>query len=289
MSRLNLTALEIFRAVALDGSVSGAATNLNRVQSNISTRIKQLEDQLGTVLFLRHKRGLTLTDDGRVLLKYTDRLLSLASEAVEAIHTSAPSGIFRLGTMESTAASRLPEILSHYHNAYPDVDIHLVTDTAGGLTRRLIANEIDVAFIAEPLTVEGFKSEPVFVEELILIGPASSSAIRKSDEINGKTIVAFEEGCAYRRYLTEWLVDADITPGHILSVGSYLAILACVSAGTGYAVVPKSVLDMIASKGQFRQHKLPGRFRKIRTLAVWRESYESTKLDALRAILKDRL
>lgn len=285
MAQLDLSALEIFRQVALDGTVSGAATQLNRVQSNISTRIRQLEERLGIALFVRHQRGLTLTEDGKVLLKYAERLLSLSDEAVEALHASLPTGAFCIGTMESTAASRLPEILSRYHRAHPLVSIQVTTDTAGGLTRRLMANEIDVAFIAEPLTLKGVKSEPVFEEHLILVAPVSFPAIRKTDEISGKTMIAFEEGCAYRRYLNEWLAEAGIVPGQILSVGSYLAILACVSAGAGYAVVPKSVLNMISSKGEFREYKLPGRFSRIKTLLTWREGYASSKLDALRAIL----
>jgi DNA-binding transcriptional LysR family regulator len=81
MNGLDLRALEIFRAVATEGSVSRAAIKLNRVQSNISTRIKQLEQRLGKNLFLRRNRGLTLTPDGELLLSYTERLFQLSQEA----------------------------------------------------------------------------------------------------------------------------------------------------------------------------------------------------------------
>ena len=285
MRRLDLAALEIFRQVALEGSISGAALKLNRVQSNISTRVKQLEEHLGTVLFEREPRGLSLTEAGRTLLSYAERLLSLSEEAVDALTAAEPSGPFRIGTMESTAASRLPEVLSRYHALHPDVVIHLETDTAGGLTRRLCANEIDAAFIAEPIVTEGLTSEAVFEEQLLLVAPISFPPLRRAQEISGKTVVAFEEGCAYRRYLNDWLVEEGIVPGSILSVGSYLAILACVSAGNGYAMVPKSVLDVISSKGEFHCHRLPRRYSRIRTLLVCRENYTSSKLDALRALL----
>jgi len=283
---LNFSALEIFRQVATEGSILGAAAKLNRVQSNVSTRIKQLEAQLGTELFLRGARGLTLTDDGQVLLQYADRLIALSNEAVDALHAADPSGPFRIGTMESTAASRLPAVLSRYHSAYPKVQLHLVTDTAGGLTRRLLNSEIDAAFIAEPLMVDGVAAEPVFEEQLMLVAPSSFPSLRDKQDINGKTIVAFEEGCAYRRYLQEWLVEEDIRPGQILSVGSYLAILACVTAGTGYAVVPKSVLNGIATAGEFQIHKLPERYSRIRTLLAWRETFNSPKLEVLRTLLR---
>jgi len=70
-----------------------------------------------------------------------------------------------------------------------------------------------------------------------------------------------------------------------MSVGSYLAILACVAAGTGYAVVPRSVLDVISSQGEFRLTPLPGRYARIRTMLAWRSDYTSVKLKAFREIL----
>ena len=68
-------------------------------------------------------------------------------------------------------------------------------------------------------------------------------------------------------------------------MGSYLAILACVSAGTGFAVVPQCVLDTVSSKGKFRRYPLPNKLAKIRTLMAWRSDYQSAKLDALKELL----
>ncbi len=288
VSELSLSALDMFRQAAIEGSILAASVKLNRVQSNVSTRIKQLEEQLGTQLFVRGARGLNLTDEGRILLAYADRLISLSSEAVDAVTATAPSGDFRIGTMESTAASRLPKILSAYHAQNPKVQIHVEVDTAGGLSRRLQASEIDVAFIAEPLTIEGAESLAVFEEQLVLVAPASFPPLRNPQGLTGSTIVAFEQGCAYRQYLQEWVAEEGIKPGAILSVGSYLAMLACVSGGTGYAVVPRSVLDMIATEGQFRLHKLPKRYSRIKTLLIWRENFKSPKLDALKALISKK-
>ncbi len=285
MQNLDLRALEIFRAVATEGSISKAAAKLNRVQSNVSTRIRQLEAQIGKDLFLRQSRGLDLTADGELLLSYTERLLDLSREASEALNERKPSGMFRVGTMESTAASRLPAILSRYHGLYPDVEIQLETDTAGGLIERLMNFDVEVAFIAEPVSFEKISTRPVFREQLVLVAPRDFPPIGNAREISGRTIVAFEEGCAYRRYLQDWLRECEIAPGQILSVGSYLAILACVSAGTGYAVVPQSVLDCVSSEGEFTRYPLGGRFARIDTLLAWRSNYTSGKLDALDEML----
>ena len=285
MQSLDLRSLEIFRAVAVEGSVSKAAIKLNRVQSNISTRVKQLEQHLDKSLFLRRSRGLTLTEDGQLLLSYTERLLQLSMEARDALAAGKPAGVFRIGTMESTAAAHLPEILSHYHERHPDVQIELEIDTARGLIERLLNYDIEIAFVAEPVSFERISTEPVFEETLILVAPKSFPPLENTQQISGRTVIAFEAGCAYRRYLEDWLLEAGIVPGAVMAVSSYLAILACVAAGTGYAVVPQSVLDIVSTKGQFQRYALPDNVSHIKTLMAWRADYKSAKLDALNELL----
>jgi DNA-binding transcriptional LysR family regulator len=274
--------LEIFRAVAREGSVSGAAKKLNRVQSNVSTRMKQLEEQLDRTLFERRRRGIALTPEGELLLSYAQRLLDLSDEASDALNLDVPRGPFRIGAMESTAASRLPEPLSRFHETCPEVAVDVVTGTAGAIVGKLLGREIDVGFVAEPARHEDLVSEPVFEEALVLVAPESFGSLDDPGKLSGRTMIAFEQGCAYRRYLEDWLLESGIAPGTVLSVGSYLAMLACVSAGTGFCVVPQSVLEVVNSSGRFVRTPLAGRFAAIRTLMVTRRGYRSAKLDALK-------
>ena len=201
---LDLRALEIFRAVAHEGSVSRAAVKLSRVQSNVSTRIRQLEDAVGKPLFLRKKRGLILTPDGELLLGYAERFMQLSEETSEAMASGKPAGHFRIGALESSAAARLPEVLSRYHARYPDVEIELETGTAGQLVNRLSAADIEVAFIAGPQNLDWMTTLPVFSEQLMLVAPKSAPALGDFSHLSGQTIVAFEPGCAYRRHLEQW-------------------------------------------------------------------------------------
>ncbi len=162
MRTLDLDALLIFRTVAEQGGITRAATKLNRVQSNVTTRVKQLEERLGTQLFTRTRNRLALSPEGELLLAYADELLRLASEAQAAVKSGKPRGVFRIGTLESTAAARLPAILARYHRAYPDVQIELFTGTSGALVARVHAFEIEAAFIAEPFTAAGLETEHAF-------------------------------------------------------------------------------------------------------------------------------
>ena len=282
---MELSDLEIFRSVALEGGVSRAAERLHRVQSNISTRIRQLEDRLGVRLFLRQSRGLSLTPAGEALLPYAERLLDLSTEAEAALTDGKPRGSFRVGTLESTAASRLPDVLSRYHGCYPDVQVELSTDTTQGLLDRLLEYEIEVAFVAGPVSHVARDTAPVFSEELVLVSPESFPPITRVGEMTGRAVIAFRVGCTYRRYLEDWMLEAGITPGGVLETSSYHVILACVAAGTGFAAVPRSVLDAVAVKDELRIHPLPGPASKVDTLLAWRSDYTSAKLDALKEIL----
>lgn len=285
MQNLDLRALEIFRAVAMEGSVSRAAERLNRVQSNVSTRIRQLEDRLQKRLFTRRNRGLELTPEGEMLLEYAERLLQLSAEAEDALNAGQPQGAFRLGTMESTAAARLPTILSSYHQRHPEVEIELRTDTAGGLVRQLLNHDVDAVFVAEPMTHKALRSTPVFEEKLVLVAPASFPPLRGPADIAGRTVIAFETGCAYRRYLDEWMLEAGVVPGGVIAMASYLGILASVAAGTGFAVVPQCVLDTLTPQHPYQYLPLSGKYAGIRTLLTWRAGFSTAKLNALKALL----
>src|SRR3954451_5438989 len=279
---MDLVELQIFKTVAEQGGVTKAAASLHRVQSNVTTRVKQLEERLGIKLFHRQGRKLVLSSEGKVLLSYADRLLQLSSEAHAAVQGHAPHGLFRLGTLESTAATRLPPVLARYHRAYPAVRLELVTGTSGALVDRVLRGEIEAAFVAEPFTAKGLESEHVFTEELVLITPKGHAAVKAPKDIDHRVVLAFTTGCSYRRRLEAWLGRASVVAERVMEYGSYHAITACVAAGAGIAVVPKSVLRATGIDGQVAVHALPAKIANARTMLVWRAGHQSAPLAALR-------
>src|SRR5262245_51582978 len=112
---MDFDSLTIFKTVVDEGGIIAAARKLHRVQSGVTTRIKQLEAALGVELFLRAQRRLTLSPAGEIFLGYVEQLLRLAEQARQAVQGDTPCGVLRIGTLESTAASRLPLLLSQYH------------------------------------------------------------------------------------------------------------------------------------------------------------------------------
>ncbi|WP_373980942.1 LysR family transcriptional regulator [Achromobacter sp. JD417] len=286
MRNLDLDALQIFKTVADQGGVARAAAHLNRVQSNVSTRLKQLETSLGTPLFRRQNRRLVLSDQGRVLLSYADRLLRLSDEAQSAVREGALQGVLRIGTMESTAAARLPPILAAYHEAWPKVRIELVTGTSGALAAKVRNYEIEAAFVAQPFPVEGLAAMDAFKEELALISPLAWAPIRSAKDLINRSVIAFAAGCSYRRILESWLNQEGIAPDKVMEFASYHAIVACVAAGTGVAIVPRSVLAVLGAEHSVRVGALSGSHGQALTQLVWRGDDDTPALQALRSRLQ---
>src|SRR5438105_544457 len=286
MGNIDLTALEIFKTVAEQGSITKAAARLHRVQSNVTTRVKQLEERLGAQLFLRQHRRLVLSPQGKRLLAYADRILHLSSEAEAALRNGTPAGTLQIGALESTAATRLPPVLSRYHRAYPDVRIELVTGTTGALVTRVMNPEVEAAFVAEPFTANDPEAEPVFSEELVLIAPKSFPRIKTRKDIGHTTLIAFATGCSYRRRLEAWLGGAQMVPERVMEFGSYHAIVACVAAGAGIAVVPRAIIRALRPEQEVEIFPLPANISRAKTQLVWRRGHQSMALDALRHKLK---
>lgn len=285
MRNIDLAALQIFKAVAEEGGITKAAAKLHRVQSNITTRVKQLEARLGTRLFLRQKRRLVLSPEGKLLLAYADRLLRLSSEAEAVLRDGVPRGTLKIGTMESTAAARLPPILSRYHQTYPEVRMELVTGTTGALVAKVLNYEIEAAFAAEPLPANDLEYQVAFNEDLVLITPTSFPRIKTPRDIGKRTVIAFGAGCSYRSRLEDWLARARVVPERVIEFNSYHAIVACVAAGAGIAIVPRSVINVVRADREVAVYPLPAGMRKARTLLIWRRDHESTALHALRTEL----
>jgi len=279
---MNLTALQIFKSVVEQGGVNKAAAKLHRVPSNVTTRIKQLEEQLGAKLFLRIGRRLALSAEGKLLLPLADQLLRLSSEAEAALRNEKPRGTLRIGALESTAASRLPPVLSRYHQLYPDVQIELVTGTSGALVSRVHKEDVEAAFVAEPFNANGLEIQMAFVEELVLITPKSFGQVRSAKDIGNRTVIAFSAGCSYRQRLETWLGASKVLPDRVMEFQSYHAIIACVAAGSGLAVVPRAVLELTRADRNVAMTALPARIAKTRTQLVWRREHHSAALDAMK-------
>jgi len=278
---MDFDSLTIFKTVVDEGGIIAAARKLHRVQSGVTTRIKQLEASLGVELFLRDRRRLTLSPAGEIFLGYVEQLLRLAEQARHAVLGDAPRGVLRLGTLESTAASRLPQLLAHYHQQYPAVRVELATDTTDALVEGVVCRTFDAAFVVGRVEAMGLEVLGAFDEELVIVAPRSHPAIGCADDVRTDTIICFPIGCAYRRLLHAWLAAGAVVPDKVLELSSYHAMVACVASGTGIALVPRSVLETMRVSDSLTVYPLPEEHARMTTYLVWRHGEISPALRAL--------
>ncbi|MFU2368377.1 MAG: LysR family transcriptional regulator, partial [Enterobacteriaceae bacterium] len=128
---MDLTQLEMFNAVAEAGSITQAAAKVHRVPSNLTTRLRQLETELGVDLFIRENQRLRLSPAGHNFLRYSQQILALVDEARSVVAGDEPQGLFSLGSLESTAAVRIPATLAEFNHRYPKIQFSLSTGPSG--------------------------------------------------------------------------------------------------------------------------------------------------------------
>lgn len=261
---MELNELRIFLAVAREGSVTRAAERLHYVQSNVTARIRQLEEQLGASLFQRKNRGMHLTTSGELLREYAEKILNLAVEAEQAVREqTGAGGRLAIGSMETTAAVRLPELLARYHRLYPEVELNLCTGTSEENITRLLDYQLDGAFVGCEVSHPDLVADKAFDEELIMVAaPAGSDPVQNGN----RTILVFRSGCAYRSRLEGWLKQTGQVPYRVMEFGSIEAIIGCVAAGMGISVLPRSVVDLPRYSGAVECRPLPA---EVGTAVTW--------------------
>lgn len=285
--------LEIFQMVAEKGTITGAAKEFSYVQSNITSRIQKLETELNTPLFNRHRRGMSLTPEGKRLLTYSKKILLLTDEMKKAVQSNdEPSGKLEIGTVETVI--HLPEILSHYIKKYKNVDLSVFTGVTETLEEEVLNHKLDGAFVTESAFHPDLVSHEVFQEELVLISDRHSPTL---EELKEKPFLCFSKGCGYRARLETWYKDQNITPQKVMEFGTLETILRSVVAGLGVTFVPKSAVTQLEKSGLIQCHTLPEQYSKIKTVFIRRadnyltptidkfvETIESNKLATIKPI-----
>nr|WP_082708501.1 LysR substrate-binding domain-containing protein [Marinobacterium profundum] len=242
---MDISDLQVFKAVVDNGGISRAAEQLHRVPSNVTARIQKLEQTLQQPLFLREKNRLKITPAGKRLLIYAEQMLRLRQQAIDDLTDPEPSGTLRIGSMESTSAAHLPPILSAYHREYPQVDMELRTGASGTLVELVLEGELDVALAADPVQDDRLCMHPCFKEQLLIVKPAGLSHTQGAAELPAPlSVVTFTQSCSYRNRIQRWLDGDNRRPDKTIEIPSHHTMLACVLAGMGIALVPRAVLAL---------------------------------------------
>jgi LysR family transcriptional regulator, cell division regulator len=250
--------LRVFEAVVRAGNITKASTLLNTVQSNVSAHIRALENELGVALLDRHARGVTPTVAGQKLLPYAQRFAQLLAEAKSAVNEAAmPHGTLIVGTLETTAAMRLPPVLTKYKGLFPGVDIVIRTGTTQELIEGVLQHQLEGAFVAGAVGHPDLIEEIMFPEELVLISSALLSPLEVLKPNSRPELLMLKSGCSYRALLESIVTARGAINFRILELGTIEAIIGLVSAGIGISLLPKVVVERPLQEGRISVETLP--------------------------------
>ncbi len=228
--------LRTFVAIAETGNFSTAAEAVFRTPSAVSMQIKKLEEQLGTTLFLRDARSVSLTQHGELLLSYARNIIALSNEAVSRFIMPELSGVVRLGAPEDIGERLLPGILRHFAETFPGIMVDVTIDMSIGLKKRLEEQRLDLALIncaTRPFPTEG---EVVFRERLVWAGARGGTAHRR-DPV---PISIWEDGCIWRSEAISQLESMKRAYRVAFLSGHTMAQRAAVISDLAIAPLPRS-------------------------------------------------
>lgn len=254
---LDLDLLQSFVAVVEARSFTRAAERIHRTQSTVSQQIRKLERAVGTALLHRTTAAgqISLTDDGEALLRYAQRILSLAREAESVIgNKKTPRSIVRLGLPEDFKSEHLTSLLADFARAHPDIRV----DTVCGLTTEIEplvgSGDLDLALMKREVG-----SGPCIArwpEALVWIAAKGSGIRLDADPV---PLAVFPQGCLYRARAIHAMDSRHRRWRIAYASASLTGILAAVSSGLAVTLLARSAVPtgMRVLNGQQRFPDVP--------------------------------
>lgn len=267
---MDIQQLRYFCAVASEGSVSKAAHRLHYAQSNLSTKILQLEREIGSPLFYRNNHGVTLTPKGELLLKYATDLIGLAEDALVAVKDDASAqGTLKIGSMESTVAAYLPQFLTRFRGEHPQITVQVEAGATDPLLQKVLGHRLSGAFVAGPVKHPQLFVKPVRTEELCLVAAKDLVPDGEIQTALAQPLLVFPHGCSYRRSLEHLMKESGRFAGKIYEFNTLSAIFASVCAGLGIAMFPRSCVELYSRRDSLTVLKVPEKYALVPTVFVY--------------------
>ncbi|MEO8659548.1 MAG: LysR family transcriptional regulator [Bryobacteraceae bacterium] len=287
--------LEIFRVLADELNFTRTAERVHCVQSNVTVQIRALETELGVALFERLGKQVRLTEHGRRLVQYAERVLGLLEEAKVAVSVGEePRGLLRIGVPESVLTYRLPLVLQALRERYPAIELNFSAESCAKLWNLLVRGGVDLV-----LTISDFPHqarlhvETLCKEPMVLLAHPGNPLSTRDDvalrDLQTETMLLTEEDCSYRNKLEQLLARGGVQPAATLTFTSVEAIKQCAALGIGIAYLPRITAEAELASGRLAALRWTGPRLEMHTLAAWhKDKWQSPAMIAFLKLLDER-
>jgi LysR family nitrogen assimilation transcriptional regulator len=260
---LTLTQLRYFLAVARNGSVTKASTDLSITQPAVSRQLRLLEEELGAKLLERHPRGVQLTQAGEVLLSRSEYLLRTLSDIQSEVSglASEPSGELRLGCPPALSKSLFLGPLTAFLKRHQKVRIQLQERFSDELKDMVLADEIDIAIVSSRMREPNLKVVPLLKEEIWLFGPVKKAGAARRSLVTPAALATLPMLLPRRANTIRTMVERYVGDAGRLQIlvesSSNQMIQDLMQGGFGYTAAPYSAHEELYKRGKVWGARIP--------------------------------
>lgn len=253
---VDFKALETFLWVVALGSFRGAAQKLNTTQPAISQRIAQLEHELGVKLLLRERPLASPTPSGRQLMTYAEKLIGLRAEMMAVVgDRSAITGVLRLGVAETIVHTWLPRLIQSVNAAYPNLSLEIEVDITPNLRARLMAQEIELAFLIGPLAASTVRNRTLCDYRVGFLASPSlglGNRMLDIDDLAKFPIITFPRKTQPYENVRALFSRPDLPPIRLHASASLGTVIHMAIEGLGIAVIPTAIVEDQLADGRLQ-------------------------------------
>jgi DNA-binding transcriptional LysR family regulator len=254
---MEIRQLKAFLAIAEARTFTAAAQRIHYTQAALSMQIKQLEKEVGVPLFTRMPRRVVLTEAGEHLHERAQRILREHDAALAELAelAGAKHGRLRVGSASGmVSADSLPPILKRLRKTHQNAEVSVSSGTSEELVKKILAGEIDAAFISLPVQAKNVETELLSRDQLVAIAsPRHAMARQKvvsAFALAGEKLILGERGGNTRRLIDEFFAEAGLKPTVAMELSRQAAIRNMVAADMGVGIVPLSVAREDVERGR---------------------------------------
>lgn len=280
---VDFKSIETFLWVVTLGSFRGAAQRLNTTQPAISQRIAQLEREMGVKLLNRDHRVASPTASGRQLMVYAEKLIGLRSEMMAAVgDRSAMRGVMRLGVAETIVHTWLSRLIKSVNTAYPNLSLEIEVDITPNLSARLLAQEIELAFVLGPLSASSVRNRPLCDYP---IGFLASPALGLGNgpltvhELAKFPIITFPRKTQPYEIVRSLFNRPDLPPIRLHASASLATVIHMAIEGLGIAVIPTAIVENELANGSLQLLPTNLNISPLTFSASWLESPDTVAVE----------
>ncbi len=284
-----------FSILADELNFTRTAERAHCVQSNVTVQIRGLEEELGVRLFERLGKQVRLTEQGRRLRPYAERILLLLEEAAKIFDDqNNPTGSLTVGSPESVLTYRLPPVLQLFRASFPQVNLTLRATSSRELVSQLEQGALDLGIVIDSkLEDPRLCVEPLCEEPLALLAHPAHMLLGRSQidaqDVREEPFLLTDAGCAYRSKLEESFAKIDFVPKPVMEFSSVETIKQCTILGMGIACLPRMIAASEIASGKLATLPWSGDDLTMRSLVAWhKDKWLSPAFRAFLSLLRQQ-